>query len=242
MRAVRLLTALVCSSAAAAAYAGPPYLTDDPDPTENGHWEIYGFTAGEGRSSALDQDLGLDLNYGAAKGVQLTATVPLSFSHDQVGGWRGGTGDVELGVKYRLLHLEKAAFSVAVFPRVILPTASHSAGERTRILLPVWAGKDLPGGISIFGGGGYELNPGAGNRNFWQAAVAVTGDVGKRLSLGGELAWQQPDAARGTNQRRAGAGAIYKLTDRYSLLFSAGPTWADHRTGYHFYAALGVNL
>ena len=30
------------------AMAGPPYITDDPVPTDTGHWEIYAFTAGEG--------------------------------------------------------------------------------------------------------------------------------------------------------------------------------------------------
>jgi hypothetical protein len=33
-----------------------------------------------------------------------------------------------------------------------------------------------------------------------------------------------------------------KLSGPYALLFSAGPTWADHQTGYHFYAALGLNF
>ena len=46
-----------------------------------GHWEIYVFTAGEGRGSVFDGDAGVDLNYGPVKGVQLTATLPLGFSH-----------------------------------------------------------------------------------------------------------------------------------------------------------------
>jgi hypothetical protein len=33
-----------------------------------------------------------------------------------------------------------------------------------------------------------------------------------------------------------------QLSERYSLLLSGGPTWADHRTGYHAYAALGLNF
>jgi hypothetical protein len=32
--------------APAIAIAGPPYLTDDPQPTESGHWEIYSFVQG----------------------------------------------------------------------------------------------------------------------------------------------------------------------------------------------------
>lgn len=237
-----MIAALALASAACPAGAGPPYLTDDPVPTDTGHWEIYSFTTGEGHGSNLDDDLGFDLNYGPVKGVQLTATLPLSFSHDRVEGWRGGSGDVEIGVKYRFIEEEREGFSAAIFPRAILPTASHSPGEKTRFLLPLWLGKDFAGGTSIFGGGGYEFNAGPGNRNFWLAAVAVTKDLSNRVSAGGELAWQQPDAVGGTNQTRAGVGAIYKLSEHYSLLFSGGPTWADHQTGYHFYAALGTDF
>jgi hypothetical protein len=237
-----LVAAAAVASVATAAQAGPPYLTDDPVPTDPGHWEIYGFTAGEAFRSDLDEDAGLDLNYGPVKGVQLTATVPLSFRHEAIDGWRSGTGDLELGMKYRFIDSEKNGFSAAIFPRAIFPTASHSPGEKTRFLFPLWLGKDFPGDTSVFGGGGYEINPGAGNRNFWEAAVAVTHDLNKTLSMGGEAAWQQPDTVGGTNQTRAGVGGIYKFSEHYSLLVSGGPTWAEHRTGYHFYAAIGANF
>ena len=49
--------------------AGPPYLTDDPVPTDTGHWEIYAFGAGEGRRSTVDADAGTDLNYWPVDGV-----------------------------------------------------------------------------------------------------------------------------------------------------------------------------
>lgn len=242
MSIVRRLLAVGLVAVAAPALAGPPYLTDDPVPTDTGHWEIYAFTAGEGRSADFDDDIGLDLNYGAVKGIQLTATLPLSFSHERGEGWRGGTGDVELAVKYRFLDDEKHGFSAAIFPRVFLPTASHSPGDRLRLLLPIWLGKDFAGGTSLFGGGGYTVNPGAGNRNFWQAGVALTHDITKKLSVGAEVMQQGPDSVGGTAQTNVGVGSIIGLSEHYNLLFSGGPTWADHRTGYHFYAALGMNF
>jgi hypothetical protein len=58
--------------------------------------------------------------------------------------------------------------------------------------------------------------------------------------VGAEIARQGSDTVRGTAQTRVGIGSILKLTDHYALLVSGGPTWADHRTGYHFYAALGL--
>jgi hypothetical protein len=102
--------------------------------------------------------------------------------------------------------------------------------------------KDFAGGTSIFGGGGYQLNPGRGNRNFWQAGIAVTHDLGDKFSLGAEIIRQGPDETGGTAQTRAGVGSIVKLSDHYALLFSAGPTWADHLTAWHAYAALGLNF
>lgn len=239
---MKRLAALLLAAAAAPAWAGPPYLTDDPAPTDTGHWEIYGFTAAEGHRSDIDTDAGFDLNYGAIKDVQLTATLPLSFTHAAQEGWHGGAGDAELAVKYRFVSDERSGFSAAIFPRVILPTASHSPGEKARFLLPLWLQKDFAGGTSVFGGGGYMINPGAGNRDFWQGGIAVTQDVGKKLSVGAEVIRQGSDARGGTSQTRAGLGAIVQLTEHYALLFSGGPTWADHRTGYHAYAALGLNF
>lgn len=236
------LAALVLVGAAVPAWAGPPYLTDDPAPTDTAHWEIYAFTAAEGRLSDVDADTGVDLNYGAAKGVQITATLPLSFTHEAQEGWRGGAGDVELAVKYRFLDDEGSGFSAAIFPRVFLPTAAHTPGERTRLLLPIWLQKDFAGGTSIFGGGGYMLNPGNGNRDFWQAGIAATHDLNKTFSIGGEITRQGPDTVGATSQTRAGLGGIVQLSDHYALLFSGGPTWADRGTGYHLYGALGLNF
>jgi hypothetical protein len=233
---------LALAAAAAPAFAGPPYLTDDPAPTDTGHWEVYAFATGEGRHSTLDADTGVDLNYGAIKDVQLTATLPMSFSHEPGSSWRSGTGDLELAVKYRFLNDERSGLSAAVFPRAILPTSSIDPGEKTRLLLPLWLQKDFAGGTTIFGGGGYEVNPGRGNRNVWQAGIAATQDISDKLSLGAEIIRQGPDETGGTAQTRAGLGSIVKLSDHYALLFSGGPTWADHRTAWHAYAALGLNF
>ena len=111
-----------------------------------------------------------------------------------------------------------------------------------RFLLPLWVQQDIAGGTSLFGGGGYTINPGTGNRGFWQGAIALTHDLSKKISVGAEVTRQGPDATGGTAQTRAGMGSIVRLNDHYALLVSGGPTWADHRTAYHAYAALGLNF
>ena len=69
----------------------------------------------------------------------------------------------------------------------------------------------------------------------------MTQDVKEGLSVGPEITRQGPDVAAGTAQTRAGLGSIIAVSKHANLLLSGGPTWAEHRTGYHFYAAFGLN-
>ena len=76
---LRLWTFLLPLLAPAVAIAGPPYLTDDPQPTDPGHWEIYNFVQSTVGYGALLGETGLELNYWGAKGLQLTAVLPVGF-------------------------------------------------------------------------------------------------------------------------------------------------------------------
>ena len=240
-RARHAALALGAALCASPALAGPPYQTDDPDPTDLGHWEIYSFLTVDGRRNDLDGAIGLDLNYGAAEGLQLTATIPFSFEDVTGRGWRSGTGDAEIAAKYRFVNDEERGFQAAVFPRVILPTGDRDLGGRNvQLLVPLWVQKDFKDGTSLFGGGGYEINPGAGNRNFWQAGIALTHDFSKRLSMGAEATWQSADTNDGKSSVGVNVGLIRKLGGPASLLLAAGPSFSAGHTSYHSYAALGL--
>jgi hypothetical protein len=236
------LAALALLGTAFPAFAGPPYKTDDPEPTDLGKWEIYSFVDFDGRHSDLDGEAGFDLNYGAAQGLQLTATLPVAFEHSSESGWQSGRGDVELGAKYRFVDDTESGWQVAAFPRVIVPTtAKHLSGNHARLLLPVWAQKDF-GKTSVFGGGGYEINPGSGNRNFWQAGVAVTRDLTDKLQIGGEVSAQSADSRGGKGSTGVELGMINKLGGPYSLLVAGGPSFSGGQASYHGYVALGLNF
>jgi hypothetical protein len=58
------------------AVAGPPFLSDDPQPTDTGHFEIYTFNNGTNTRAGTSGEAGIDFNYGAATDLQLTATLP----------------------------------------------------------------------------------------------------------------------------------------------------------------------
>ncbi len=232
--------------ASAPAAAGPPYLSDDPEPTDVGHWEIYNFAIGAGGPgmAGLAGEAGFDINYGPAKDWQLTAVLPVAFGAPDAfsdHGLRAGPGDVELAVKYKFLHQSDATWTpdVAVFPRLFVPTADRALGTgRLGLLLPIWAEKDF-GPWSVFGGGGYQFNPGQGQRNFWQGGGAISRNFGERFSLGAELFGQTRDTEAGGAYTTLNMAATYRLTRHWSVLTSAGPAWDRSRTdGYVFYEAL----
>lgn len=240
--ACRLLLAACLAALAAPALGGPPFLTDDPEPTETGHWEIYGPALEiEGRGPEYGGSAGVELNYGLAPDVQLTLGLPLAFAHEAAGGSRSGLGDLEASLKYRVINDEASHFQLAVFPGLTLPTARDGLGAgRVTAFLPVWAQKDI-GPWSVFGGGGYAINPGPGNRDYWTGGLALTRQVGDRLLLGVEADRQGADTEGGSGATRLGLGAIYQLRGPLRLLASGGPTFEDGAgvAGYHAFAALG---
>lgn len=229
--------------AATPASAGPPYLTDDPEPTETGHWEIYApLLEGEGAGSNFEGSAGAEINYGAAPNVQVTVGLPVAYAHDSAG-TEWGAGDIAVSLKYRFYHNENLGLSIAVFPGVTLPTASNDLGAgRVTGLLPIWFQKDS-GPWSVFGGGGYAFNPGPGNRDYMTGALAVSRQATPNLSLGVEVQRQGADTIGGSAATSLGIGAIYQLRAPFRLLASAGPTFEDGggTTGFHAFLALGLD-
>ena len=242
--AIAALLPLAALLAPSPAYAGPPFLTDDPEPTDLGHWEIYApFADTAGRGGEFDGGVGAELNYGAAPNLQLTLGLPVGYTHS-TSGFRFGRGDIEASAKYRFYHSDAAGLSIAAFPGITVPTASRSLGAgKVTAFLPIWAQKDM-GSWSVFGGGGYAINPGAGNRNYWTGGVAVTRQLSKRLLVGAEADRQGADTVGVRGSTSLGLGFIRNLKGPFRVLASAGPTFGDkeRRAGFHGFIALGINL
>ena len=225
---------------AGAAWAGPPYVTDDPQPTDLGKWEIYAFGTGTSFAHTTEGATGLDINYGAAKDLQASAVVEV----DHAGG-RSGFGDLELGLKYRILHQHDGSWmpDVALFPKLDLPTARHGFGSgHADAILPIWAQKDF-GPWALFGGGEYVVNPGAGNRDWTLEGIALARDIGRKWNLGAELYHQSSDSDDGRSTTGLGLGITYALSEKWSLIGSGGPL-IEHRSTagrYAFYLALAFH-
>ncbi len=99
-----LLRPLVTAFMATALFAGPPYLTDDPEPVNTHRWETYLFMQGvvsHGTRSGLLP--AYEANYGPFTNAQLQFQIPVAFERRPDGSrdqglyplrwpsWRAGT-------------------------------------------------------------------------------------------------------------------------------------------------------
>jgi hypothetical protein len=222
------------------AMAGPPYVSDDPEPTDYKHFEIYTFNNGTAARGDLGGTSGIDFNYGAAPDLQLTATIPAGFDRSAVTATSIGLSNIELAAKYRFLHQDSFGLDVSVFPRVFLPSPSRNIGDDTAsLLLPVWVQKDWRGGWSAFGGGGCVVSE-RSPRNFCLTGGVVTYQLLPRLQMGVELFHRTADASGTPASSSIGLGARYDINDTYHLLgyVNRGIQDADETDQFSWYASI----
>jgi hypothetical protein len=217
-----MATATALAALAAAARAGPPYLSDDPEPTDYRHFEIYAFDNGKATRSDTSGEAGIDFNYGAAPDLQLTAVLPAGY--DSAGGMTTiALGNIELAAKYRFLHQETNGIDASIFPRVFLPSGAVAVGPtHASFFLPIWLEKDW-GPWSVFGGGGCEFNRSGNSLNFCQVGSVLARQVLPDLQLGFELFHQTPDTKGSGATTSIGVGIRYDVSDTYHLLAYGGP-------------------
>lgn len=225
-----LFATLVASfSLAARALAGPPFQTDDPEPVDFRHWEAYFFsTLYETPGGYETQGPAAEFNTGAWPNLQLHLVVPVAGNVPAAGTNAFGFGDIEAGVKYRFVQETKWRPQFGIFPLLEIPTGSASRGlgnGRLWAKLPLWVQKSS-GPWTTYGGGGYAINPAPGQRNYAYAGWLVQRDLGKKLTLGGEIFSQGADAATSRSATFADGGGYYYFTKTFQLLFSAGHTFA----------------
>jgi hypothetical protein len=231
---VSLAAVLLLSSSA---LAGPPFVTDDPEPVDYLHWELYTFSMGTHAMAETDGVApSCDCNYGGLPNVQLHFQPGMAVHEARGGPLEWGSGDTELGVKYRFIEQDKNSWvpSVAIFPKLEVPTGDAARGlgtGRTHAFVPLWVQKDF-GDWTTYGGGGYWINPGPGNKNFWFAGWVLQRKITDKLALGVELFHQTPNAIGGLQSTGFNFGSlpstgfniggIYDFTDHYHFLFSFG--------------------
>jgi hypothetical protein len=227
------------------AQAGPPYLTDDPDPVPLHHFEAYAFelsdtTANAGTSLSAPS---FEINYGAAPNLQLHLVIPFVTVYGNGVTTAHGFGDVEIGAKYKLLDEKKYLPEIGVFPFVELPLGDATRGlgvGSTWYRVPMWLKKGFGKNWSIYGGGGAVFAHGNEFENAAFASGLVQRKFGKKLVLGVELFGHGEEAYGAGAIGRAtlmNAGGFYSFGDHFQIMAAAGHSVFWNPETYTYMAA-----
>jgi hypothetical protein len=220
-------------------FAGPPFLTDDPEPVDYQHWEAYIFANGDhtsGGGYAINGPA-LEMNYGVLPDTQLHLIVPMTTVGGNGKPTTTGLGDTEFGIKYRFLHETNGWPQIGIFPMAELPTGDSGRGlgnGQTWFRLPLWLQKSF-GPWTTYGGGGAAINSAPGQRDYPFGGWLVQRDFGPHLTLGGELFAQGKDMDSDRGYAALNFGGQYNFDEHFSVLFSAGHSVAgDNHTLWYF--------
>ena len=206
------------------AFAGPPFLTDDPEPVDLHHVEVN--VIGQQTRAAIGRggSVSGEVNVGCVPETQCHVALPITFNTRAGGSSNAGLGDVELGVKYRFFNRPDSGWSAAVYPTLDLPTGDAGRGlgnGRAQLLLPLWVQRSS-GDWSWDAGIARLINRAPEARNSWFAGLLARRALGERLSLGAET-YRRTSAASGEPSVTGfNVGAIISVSPHQNLLVSAG--------------------
>jgi len=221
-------------------FAGPPFLTDDPEPVPFKHWEVYLFsTVDATRRCISGTGPACEFNVGALPNLQAHLILPLAFTAPQDEPGAFGLGDMEFGLKYRFIQETDHRPMAGVFPLLEIPTGDANRGlgnGQAWGKLPLWLQKSW-GPWTTYGGGGYAINPAPEQRSYYFGGWLLQRDIGERLTLGGEIFSQGKSSDDIRSFAVFNLGGFFKITPNFQILFSGGHTLAG---GNHTIAYLGL--
>jgi len=240
----------VLLSLSAAALAGPPFQTDDPEPIDFRNYEFYTFATADGTPVETDAfGPAVEFNWGALPNVHLHIILPAAtvFPSNSPGlapagmGPRAfGIGDIELGIKFRFVQETKHRPMIGTFTMFEIPTGNSVRGlgvGKTWYKAPLWVQKSF-GPWTTYGGGGVTLVNAPGYRNFPFAGWLVQRDLGKKWTLGTEIFYHGPEGPATPQTRPAtlvDVGGYYKFRDPgFQLLFCYGHTAIGQKENYAY--------
>ena len=132
---------------------------------------------------------------------------------------------------------------VGTFPQLEVPTGDVDRGlgtGRLHAFLPLWAQKSF-GPWTIYGGGGYGINPGQGNRDWTFFGLVTQCQVRKDILIGAEVFHHTAMQDGDQDDTAFNLGTVIDFNDPYHLLLSAGRS-IDGPTDFQVYAAFQITL
>lgn len=130
--------------------------------------------------------------------------------------------------------------SIEAIQRTIALSKFSLGSGHTQVFLPLWLQKSSGPWIT-YGGGGYWINPGAGNRNWWFAGWLLQCQLSSRLALGAEIYHETAMEEGATSDTRFNVGTVFDFSPTYHFLLSAGHT-IQGASGFQAYIAFQVTF
>ena len=210
--------------------AGPPFFTDDPEPVDYRNWEVYFASQGSfDRDEASFTAPHIEINYGIVPNVQIHLITPLEYVNTEGESSHYGYSDTEIGAKFRFIQETDSYPQVGIFPIVLLPSGDKDKGlgsGEVQAFLPVWIQKGWES-WKTYGGFGYWINPGTGNRDYWFFGWELQRDISKYFTLGAEVFHQTRSEVGGESSTGFNAGAIINFDEVHHMLLSVGRNFSE---------------
>jgi hypothetical protein len=205
-------------------FAGPPFITDDPQPVDYRHWEFYISSINTFQpdvSSGTSPHF--EVNYGIIRNMQVHILLPVNYNyirHDEV---KFGYADTEFGIKYCFLQETENRPQIGTFPIIEIPTVNNNefSDGKVKIFIPIWAQKSW-GKLTTYGGMGYGINPGTDNKNSIFSGWELQYDFSPAITLGGELYFQSSDAVDSKSVTAFNIGGSINASQKMHCIFSIG--------------------
>lgn len=209
------------------AYAGAPFITDDPETISLYDAEVTVFS-NLNKSNIVDDQpywnlLAAELDVSLFPNFQVSVMVPYSWADTSIHSAKG-LGDIELGFTYRFINEAEYFIDVGISPMMSVPTgdANDELGNgRIATAIPIWFQKSW-GAWTSYWGGGWVFNTEPGDLNYPFAGWLVERDLNETVTLGMEIYTQGAGTEAGSAWTALNLGGNYNFSKQFSLMFSAG--------------------
>jgi len=242
-----IMSVLAGALGSSVAEAGPPFLTDDTDTQEAGHFEINiaaQYIRFKGGSNGAIPSV--EVNYGVTDNLQITILTPLSVAHVDGAGTHVGLGDTRLSFKFRFVEADDQGWkpNLAIAPTIILPSGNASRGlgdGQITGFVPLWVTKEFKP-WTVFGGGGYNINTGTDDLNWWFFGAGVLRELDPKWTVGAEIFHSTPTGRGLKESTGLNVGVIYNISDTHHLMLAVSRNLVNARENNEFSTYLGYQL
>lgn len=234
----------VASAVATPAFAGPPFVNNGAATLDPMHFEINistQYTKVNGAGAAAIPSV--EVNYGITDKLRIVIQTQIELVHVDGVGTNIGLGDTQMGVKYRFVDADVGGWrpGVAFAPVLLVPSGSEQRGlgsGHVQVFLPIWLSKEF-NEWTVFGGSGYNINPGPNRLNWWFTGLGVTRDLSTEWTVGAEIFHTTPTVRGNKDSTAFNVGAIYNISDVHHIMASIGRNLTNARENNELSVYLG---